>query len=128
MEDDFGISIAVAEAKRLELNGTELQRHLRRLENELEQLGPVNPSAIEQAQRLDDRRNLLSAQAGDLRLAMDNLISIIDNIDEKMRERLTEAFDSIRKYFGETFLSLFGGEKQTLSARVKEIFFPPVLT
>lgn len=99
MEDDFGISIAVAEAKRLELNGTELQRHLRRLENELEQLGPVNPSAIEQAQRLDDRRNLLSAQAGDLRLAMDNLISIIDNIDEKMRERLTEAFDSIQKVF-----------------------------
>lgn len=114
LEDDFGISIAVAEAKRLELNGTELQRHLRGLENKLERLGPVNPGAIEQAQRLADRRKLLSAQAGDLRLAMDNLISIIDNIDEKMRERLTEAFNSIRKYFGETFLSLFGGGEADL--------------
>lgn len=114
LEDDFGISIAAAEAKRLKLNGTELQRHLRKLENKLEQLGPVSPGAIEQAQRLDDRRKLLSAQAGDLRLAMDNLISIIDNIDEKMRERLTEAFNSIRKYFGETFLSLFGGGEADL--------------
>lgn len=114
LEDDFGISIAAAEAKRLKLNGTELQRHLRRLENKLAQLGPVSPGAIEQAQRLDDRRKLLSAQAGDLRIAMDNLISIIDNIDEKMRERLTEAFNSIRKYFGETFLSLFGGGEADL--------------
>lgn len=114
LENDFGISIAVAKAKRLELNGIELQRHLRRLENKLEQLGSVNPSAIEQAQLLDDRRKLLSAQAGDLRIAMDNLISIIDNIDEKMRHRLTEAFNCIRKYFGETFLSLFGGGEADL--------------
>ena len=33
LEDDFGISLAVAEAKRLELTGNELQRHLRRLED-----------------------------------------------------------------------------------------------
>ena len=45
---------------------------------------------------------------------MDNLISIIKNIDDKMRERLTEAFDSIRQYFGETFVSLFGGGEADL--------------
>lgn len=114
LEDDFGVSIAAAEAKRLELTGSDLQRYLRGLENQLQQLGPVNSKAIEQVQQLDERRQLLSAQAGDLRLAMDNLISIIDNIDEKMRERLTEAFNSIRRYFGETFISLFGGGEADL--------------
>ncbi|MDO4203332.1 MAG: chromosome segregation protein SMC [Selenomonadaceae bacterium] len=114
LEDDFSISIAAAEAKRLELSGNELLRHLRRLEEKIRELGPVNPNAIEDAQRLDERRSLLSTQAGDLRLAMDNLISIINNIDEKMRERLIEAFDSIRRYFGETFISLFGGGEADL--------------
>lgn len=114
LEDDFGVSIAAAEAKRLELNGVELQRYIRSLEEQIKELGPVNPNAIEDAQRLDERRSVLSAQAGDLKLAMDNLVSIINNIDEKMRERLNEAFDSIRRYFGETFISLFGGGEANL--------------
>lgn len=114
LEDDFGVSIAAAEAKRLEITGSELQRHIRKLEDKIKELGPVNPNAIEEAQRLDERRSLLSAQAGDLRLAMDNLISIIKNIDDKMREQLTEAFDSIRQYFGDTFVSLFSGGEADL--------------
>jgi chromosome segregation protein len=79
---------------------------LRRL---LEQLGVVNPLAIEEHEDEMRRFDFLSAQRDDLTQAKNSLTQAIREIDTTARELFLATFAQVRENFRQIFMTLFGG-------------------
>ena len=82
---------------------------MRDLEKQIEELGTVNPTAIEEYQRTRERFDFLSLQRADLFEAQSKLCTMITGMDEVMAAQFKEAVDQIDEYFAEIFIRLFGG-------------------
>jgi chromosome segregation protein len=100
----------------------------------MEEIGPVNLEALEECERLDERRRFLSEQAADLERSEDHLRAAIRKIDETSRKRFLETFEQVRENFQSIFRKLFGGGradlvleegKDVLEAGVEVIARPP---
>lgn len=107
--DQFGLT--QEQAQLLQRPGTyeEITGYIRQIEGSIAELGPVNPAAVEEYERLAERHRFLHTQSEDLRSARDYLITIIRDIDNTMSKQFTAAFAIINERFGETFSRLFGG-------------------
>ncbi|NLP41054.1 MAG: chromosome segregation protein SMC [Veillonellaceae bacterium] len=87
----------------------QLAKDANRLESAIDELGPINPTAVEEYAKLSERRQFLQTQYDDLVAAQDYLSSIIGDIDMTMGSQFKEAFHKINGYFGEIFVKMFGG-------------------
>ncbi|HEY9498692.1 MAG TPA: AAA family ATPase [Terrimesophilobacter sp.] len=87
----------------------EQEARLARAERKLVQLGRVNPLALEEFDALEQRHRFLTEQLTDLTNTRKDLLTIIDEIDEKMRDIFTSAFDDTKAAFNEVFPVLFPG-------------------
>ena len=89
----------------------EQEQRLRRAERELGQLGRVNPLALEEFSAMEERHAFLSDQLEDLRKTRTDLLSIIDEVDDRVQQVFAEAFADVEAQFETTFARLFpGGE------------------
>lgn len=86
-----------------------LAKTAKTLATEITELGPINPAAIEEYNKLKERRQFLQTQYDDLVAAKECLSSIINDIDSTMGSQFIEAFQKINEYFGEIFTQMFGG-------------------
>ncbi|MPL60379.1 Chromosome partition protein Smc [bioreactor metagenome] len=86
-----------------------LTKIAKRLEADIAELGLINPAAIDEYSKLQERRQFLQTQYDDLITAKDYLASIISDIDKTMGNQFSEAFNKINEYFGEIFVRMFGG-------------------
>jgi chromosome segregation protein len=80
----------------------------------IEELGPVNPAAIEEYARLKERYQFLRTQYDDLTAAKDYLLTILKDIDTTMAKQFKAAFLKINEHFGDLFVRLFGGGRAQL--------------
>ena len=87
----------------------EQQARLAKAERKLAQLGRVNPLALEEFAALEQRHKFLTEQLTDLTKTRADLLTIIDEIDEKMAHIFTSAFEDTKAAFGEVFPILFPG-------------------
>jgi chromosome segregation protein len=85
------------------------QKRLGRAERKLAQLGRVNPLALEEFAALEQRHKFLTEQLTDLANTRRDLLTIIDEIDEKMQTIFQSAFEDTRAAFAEVFPVLFPG-------------------
>lgn len=93
-------------------------RQLRRLqeaERKLAQLGRVNPLALEEFAALEQRHKFLTEQLADLTQTRKDLLTIIDELDERMQAIFLAAFEDTRVAFGEVFPVLFPGGTGSIS-------------
>ena len=111
---DYGLTPERAAEEAMDIPGEDIQRRIEELEQGIEELGPVNPNAVQQYEEQNSRHEFMSKQAGDLVEAKDNLCSILNEMDEAMTKQFKEAFACIQVYFGEIFVRLFGGGKAEL--------------
>jgi len=79
------------------------------LVREIERLGTINLSAIEEYQSQAERMKFLNAQHADLTEALNTLDHAINKIDHESRLRFKETFDKINSGLQEKFPKLFGG-------------------
>lgn len=86
-----------------------LTKFVRKLEQEIAALGPVNHAALAEYTSLQARYDFLQKQYQDLVDAKDYLASIITDIDKTMSVKFTAAFTKINEYFSDIFVRLFGG-------------------
>jgi chromosome segregation protein len=86
-----------------------------RLRAKIDRLGPVNMMAIEQFDELETRHGFLVTQRKDLVDSIAQTSEAIRRIDETTRQRFVEAFAAINRNFQETFNTLFGGGRATLT-------------
>jgi chromosome segregation protein len=86
-----------------------------RLEKRLENLGPVNPIAMQEYDSLQSRREFLDSQMEDLVASRKALSKIIAAIDRKIRNRFLETFEEVDGHFQEIFAILFPGGSSSLA-------------
>ena len=89
----------------------EQQKRLRSAERALTQLGKVNPLALEEFSALEERHKFLTEQLEDLRKTRKDLLDIVKEVDERVEQVFTEAWEDVRQAFDHVFKRLFpGGE------------------
>lgn len=89
----------------------EQEARARKAERELAALGRVNPLALEEFAALQERQAFLTEQLEDLKRGREDLLGIIADVDERVREVFTEAYADVAVQFESVFSRLFpGGE------------------
>ncbi|MFL6172971.1 MAG: chromosome segregation protein SMC, partial [Marmoricola sp.] len=89
----------------------EQAKRLKTAERALAVLGRVNPLALEEFSALEERHRFLTEQLEDLRRTRRDLLDIVKEVDERVEQVFTEAYEDVVKAFDQTFGRLFpGGE------------------
>jgi len=89
----------------------EQQKRLRAAERALSMLGKVNPLALEEFSALEERHQFLGEQLEDLRKTRRDLLDIVREVDERVEQVFTEAWNDVNDAFDGVFKRLFpGGE------------------
>ncbi|MDQ1127458.1 chromosome segregation protein [Microbacterium sp. SORGH_AS 505] len=91
------------------------QKRLHDAERKLAQLGRVNPLALEEFAALEQRHSFLTAQLDDLVRTRTDLLTIIEELDERMQSIFLAAFEDTKTAFGEVFPILFPGGTGSIS-------------
>lgn len=86
-----------------------LQQRITLLKEQIEELGPVNYTALEEYPETVKRFEFLSSQRHDLVEASKSLQQLIDDLDKNMIERFQEGFKAVNEAFQEVFKDLFNG-------------------
>ncbi len=90
---------------------TEQQERLAKAEKELARLGTVNPLAMEEFAALEERHEFLMTQVEDVKTTRRELMTVVTEIDERIRTVFAQAFEDVAAEFTEVFSALFpGGE------------------
>ncbi len=88
---------------------------LQNAERKLSQLGRVNPLALEEFAALEQRHAFLTEQLADLTQTRTDLLTIIEELDERMQTIFLAAFEDTKRAFGEVFPILFPGGSGSIS-------------
>jgi chromosome segregation protein len=89
----------------------EQEKRLKTAEKAMNLLGKVNPLALEEFSALEERHRFLNEQLDDLRKSKNDLMSIVKDVDERVKEVLTQAYEDTAREFEAIFARLFpGGE------------------
>ncbi|MFD9368733.1 AAA family ATPase [Streptomyces sp. NPDC060020] len=87
------------------------EKRLRAAERAYQQLGKVNPLALEEFAALEERHQFLSEQLEDLRKTRADLLQVVKEVDERVEQVFTEAYRDTAREFEGVFSRLFpGGE------------------
>lgn len=79
------------------------------LRRKIKSLGDVNLGSIEEYERISTRVNFLNKQKEDLERSENDLLTIIDDMDDVMKDKFEESFNNINIEFGKVFKTLFKG-------------------
>jgi len=93
----------------------EQQKRLQKAQRQLEQLGRVNPLALEEFQAMEKRHQFLAEQLEDVLASKKDLLSIIEDLDDTMKDVFFNAFNDTKQAFDEVFPILFPGGQGSLS-------------
>uniref|UniRef100_A0AAU3I9X8 Chromosome partition protein Smc n=1 Tax=Streptomyces sp. NBC_01393 TaxID=2903851 RepID=A0AAU3I9X8_9ACTN len=87
----------------------EQEKRLRSAERAYQQLGKVNPLALEEFAALEERHKFLSEQLEDLKKTRADLLQVIKEVDERVEQVFTEAYRDTAREFEGVFSRLFPG-------------------
>ncbi|MFJ9817876.1 chromosome segregation protein SMC [Streptomyces sp. NPDC101151] len=89
----------------------EQEKRLKAAERAYQQLGKVNPLALEEFSALEERHKFLSEQLEDLKKTRADLLQVVKEVDERVEQVFTEAYRDTAREFEGVFSRLFpGGE------------------
>ncbi|MFT7196288.1 MAG: chromosome segregation protein [Marinoscillum sp.] len=88
----------------------DLREEVDKMKKKLENIGPINPMAMEAYEEIKERHDFITVQKADLISAKDSLLATISEIDDVARVTFLEAFGKIRENFIKVFRTLFTDE------------------
>ncbi|MEV6330947.1 chromosome segregation protein SMC [Streptomyces sp. NPDC051909] len=89
----------------------EQEKRLKAAERAYQQLGKVNPLALEEFAALEERHQFLSEQLEDLKKTRTDLLQVVKEVDLRVEQVFTEAYRDTAREFEGVFSRLFpGGE------------------
>ncbi|MEV7780442.1 chromosome segregation protein SMC [Kitasatospora sp. NPDC088351] len=89
----------------------EQEKRLKAAEKAYQQLGKVNPLALEEYAALEERHRFLGEQLDDLKRGRRDLLDIVKDVDERVEQLFTSAYHDTAAQFEGVFSRLFpGGE------------------
>ncbi len=93
----------------LDVDPEEARKKVNTFKATIKRLGMVNLAAIEEYDRVNTRYEFLTNQKEDLLKAEDTLLTIMNEMDDVMKEEFSNTFTQISKEFKQVFKELFGG-------------------
>ena len=90
----------------------ELQEKVDRMKKRLENLGEVNPTAIEAFQEMKRRYEFILEQKNDLVTAKDSLLQTIQEVEATANQKFLQTFNRVRDNFQRVFKTLFTDDDQ----------------
>ena len=94
---------------------TQQESRLAAAERSLALLGKVNPLALEEFSALEERHKFLGEQLEDLRKSRNDLMSVIRDVDARVQEVFSQAYEDTSREFMSVFSRLFpGGEARMI--------------
>jgi chromosome segregation protein len=85
------------------------ERRAQHAQRQLDQLGRVNPLALEEFAALEERHAFLVAQLEDLKKTRRDLLTVIREVDERVQQVFTSAYADIAREFEVIIARLFPG-------------------
>jgi len=92
----------------------ETEAELKDLRAQVEKMGEINLTAIDEHAELATRYDFLALQKKDLQASIEQLKEAIQRIDAASRERFKQTFDVVNEKFQAIFPRLFGGGRASL--------------
>ncbi|MEC3915030.1 chromosome segregation protein SMC [Nocardia sp. CDC160] len=106
---------AVSEPQPMPYDRATQERRAKRAEKDLTTLGKVNPLALEEFAALEERYTFLNTQLEDVKKARQDLLDVVAEVDERILQVFTEAYEDVEREFEGVFSRLFpGGEGRLL--------------
>lgn len=114
MNVEFRINLEdiLGEARSGEVPLEELQEKADRMKKRLENLGEVNPTAIEAFTEMKKRYDFIVEQKTDLVNAKDSLLKTIEEVEVTANQKFLDTFHQVRENFNKVFKSLFTDDDQ----------------
>jgi chromosome segregation protein len=100
------------EARVNEMTVDELQEKTDRMKKRMENLGEVNPTAIEAFTEMKKRYEFILEQKNDLVSAKESLLQTIQEVEATANQKFLETFNLVREHFLRVFKSLFTEDDQ----------------
>jgi len=88
----------------------ELQEKADRMKKRMENLGEVNPTAIEAFQEMKKRYEFILEQKNDLVSAKESLLQTIQEVEATANQQFLDTFNKVRENFQRVFKALFSDE------------------
>jgi chromosome segregation protein len=85
----------------------ELQEKCDRMKKRLENMGEINPTAIEAFSEMKKRYDFIGAQKNDLVNAKESLMQTIEEVEATANQKFLETFNKVRENFQNVFKALF---------------------
>jgi len=95
------------EARSTEITVEDLQEKADRMKKRLENLGEVNPTAIEAFTEMKKRYEFIVEQKTDLVNAKDSLLKTIEEVEATANQKFLDTFNEVRENFHKVFKTLF---------------------
>ena len=102
----------LGEARAGEIPVEELQEKADRMKKRLENLGDVNPTAIEAFTEMKKRYDFIVEQKTDLVNAKESLLKTIEEVEVTANQKFLDTFHKVRENFTKVFQSLFTEDDQ----------------
>ena len=113
--ENYELSHEAARAQRVELESVpKAQRRIGELKKSISALGGINPDAVEEFNRVNERYTYFTGQRDDVAKAKKELQEIIAQIVGEMTGIFQEQFALINEGFKTAFTDLFGGGRASL--------------
>ncbi|HEY5560184.1 MAG TPA: chromosome segregation protein SMC [Clostridiaceae bacterium] len=110
LNEEFKITYAEGLNFKTKIENIEVhKKEISELKSSITALGTVNLGSIEEYKSTLEKYNFLSEQQLDLTTAKDQLMSVIKELNNKMKMVFNENFLKLKEYFNETFKELFKG-------------------
>ncbi len=100
------------EERTTEITVEELQEKADRMKKRLENLGEVNPTAIEAFTEMKKRYEFILEQKNDLVTAKESLLKTIEEVEATANQKFLETFNLVRDHFQKVFQTLFTADDQ----------------
>jgi chromosome segregation protein len=91
----------------MKLDDEKLRNDVTKIREKLDNMGPINPMAMEAYNEIKQRNDFIIAQKDDLLKAKESLFSTISEIEGVASETFMKAFQEIKEHFVRVFRSLF---------------------
>ncbi|MDZ5440595.1 chromosome segregation protein SMC [Enterococcus cecorum] len=116
LQEEYELSFEQAQKQALELSDIDQAKaRIYELKKAIQELGPINLSAIEQYEQIKERYDFLTGQRDDLLQAKNQLFETMNEMDEEVKLRFKTTFDAIATQFERVFPNMFGGGRARLS-------------
>ena len=112
LDVEFRINIddIIDEARENDTPAEELQASVDRMKKRLENLGEVNPTAIEAYTEMKKRYEFILEQRNDLVTAKESLMQTIQEVEATANQQFLDTFNRVRDNFQKVFKALFSDE------------------